>query len=294
MGQVKKKICIVDDDEGVHEFLSEYIRSISKDVVVTHAFNGHEGLVKLDGLKFDLLITDLNMPHMKGGNMLKHVLRLNKKYVPDHILVFSGLINPSEMEPSKIKNLTYMSKPFDENEFNEYLKRTIRLKSDYRFDDVTDEKYLSPFIEGIKEVSRLSFDLDVNFVRATTVSIASKTSYDLASNGSFLGENFHASFILGMSKETFFSYLKSGKNLDISSISEKSVSHFNSLFKQIIEYSQRKLKDMGESVSYTMSEAVFGEKVQLVNFFKGRSFMLEFESKGRPFYLEVVLKKSYL
>ncbi|WP_127717915.1 two-component system response regulator [Halobacteriovorax sp. HLS] len=294
MSLAKKKICIVDDDKGVHEFLSEYIRSISKEVVITHAYNGHEGLVKLDGIKFDLLITDLNMPHMKGGNMLKHVLRLNKNYVPDNILVFSGLIDPNEMEPSKIKNLTYMSKPFDEGDFNEYLRRTIRLKSSYKFDDVVDQKYLVPFVEAVKEVSRLSYNLDIHFCTATNMDRRNEAEYELAATGNFQGDNFHASFILSMDKQTYFSYIKSGKGHDFTILTEKSVEHFNTLFKQIVEFTQRRLYELGEKVNYTVSDVIFGEDVKLVNFFKGKNFILEFEAKGRPFYLEIVLKKSYL
>ncbi|HEX7873514.1 MAG TPA: response regulator [Sphingobium sp.] len=43
---------------------------------VTEAADGLEGLAKAQGSKFDLIITDLNMPNMDGLSMIKEVRKL--------------------------------------------------------------------------------------------------------------------------------------------------------------------------------------------------------------------------
>ena len=288
----KKRICIVDDDGGVHEFLEDYIKSFSKDVIITHAYNGHEGLVKLEGVKFDLLITDLNMPHMKGGNMLKHVLRLKKNLVPDNILVFSGYVEPEKMKPTKIKNLTYMSKPFDESEFNKYLFNSLKIKSSNKFKTASDTKIINPFVHAVKEVSRLSFEKDVElkkiFVRDSIIPL----EFNIACSVNFFCEDLHGSFILGMKSESYFSYLKSGKDINIKILTDKSSRHFKVLTEQVMELAQRELSSIGEKVHYTITEVEFGENVEIVHLFKGPKLVLEFEENGRQFYLEMVLKKA--
>ena len=288
----KKRICIVDDDKGVHEFLEDYIRSVTKDVIVTHAFNGHEGLLKLDGIKFDLLITDLNMPQMKGGNMLKHLFRMNKLYIPEHILIFSGFIDTENLKPTKIKNLTYMSKPFDEDDFNQYLNRILNLKAFHKFENISDTKFINPFIEAVKEVSRLSFDHDVELKKVFLKKSTDHFSEQLACSVNFFCEDMHGSFIFEMSQELYFSFLKQGKGIDINKLTDKSTRHFKSLTEQIADYSQRKLNALGERVHYTISEVEYGERVELPHLFKGPNLVLEFDNLSRPFHLEIVLKKS--
>lgn len=288
----KKRICIVDDDKGVHEFLEDYIRSFTKDVIITHAYNGHEGLVKMDGIKFDLLISDLNMPHMKGGNMLKHVFRMNKKFIPDHILVFSGLVDPENMKPTKIKNLTYMSKPFDETDFNQYLNMVLKVNSIHKFENISDTKFINPFIEAVKEVSRLSFEHDVELKRVFVKKPTDHFSEQLACSVNFFCDDMHGSFVFEMSQELYFSFLKQGKDIDINKLTDKSTRHFKSLTEQIADYSQRKLSAMGEQVHYTISEVEYGERVELPHLFKGPNLVLEFENDSRPFHMEIILKKS--
>jgi CheY-like chemotaxis protein len=288
----KKRICIVDDDNGVHEFLEDYIRSFSKDVLITHAYNGHEGLVKLEGARFDLLITDLNMPHMKGGNMLKHLFRLNKRMVPENILVFSGYVDPKKMAPTKVKNLTYMSKPFDEIEFNKYLYKSLHLKAHHKFKNVSDTTIINPFVHAVREVSRLSFDHEVELKRLFIKDSIVPFEFNLACSVNFFCDDLHGCFVLGMQSDTYFSYLKTGKDIDIKVLTDKSSRHFKTFTEQVMEFAQRELTNLGEKVHYTISEVEYGENVELVHLFKGPKLALEFEENGRQFYLEMVLKKS--
>ena len=68
---IKKKILIVDDSEMVRNFHSYIIKMFGYEVET--AENGAVALEKLLCDKFDLLVTDINMPKMDGYELIKNV-----------------------------------------------------------------------------------------------------------------------------------------------------------------------------------------------------------------------------
>lgn len=292
MGLERKKICIVDDDHGVHDFLDDYISSICKESFITHAFNGHEGLTKIEATKYDLLITDLNMPHMKGGNMLKHILRLKKESVPSNILVLSGFVEADKEGPGKIKNLTYMSKPFDSNRFNEYLNQSLKIKGKKEFENITNVKVMNPFTEAIQKVASLSFHSEVDFNRIFVRTDVNKLEVNILSSSMICNDDLRGSVILGLPFDVYSSLIKNGKDTSIASLSEKNSHYINEFFNQVLEYVARVLKKKGEDLVFSSPATEYGENVMFNHFFKGPKLTVEFDYKGRPFYLEFVLLKS--
>ncbi|MFA5188142.1 MAG: response regulator [Patescibacteria group bacterium] len=67
------KILLVDDLERMRNAIKWLLRP-KKDFEIVEAENGQQALEKLEQEKFDLLITDYQMPVMDGLNLIKHVL----------------------------------------------------------------------------------------------------------------------------------------------------------------------------------------------------------------------------
>lgn len=103
-------ILIVDDEEGLREILKFYLKELGH--LVDQASNGKEALeiyTKNPG-KYDLIISDIQMPYMDGLTMLKKMSELTpnrSKY-----LVISGGVN---VDFNKINEIVdgYLPKPFD-------------------------------------------------------------------------------------------------------------------------------------------------------------------------------------
>jgi two-component system, chemotaxis family, chemotaxis protein CheY len=69
-----KRILTVDDSASVRQMVSFTLRKAGYEVV--EAVDGKDGLAKVSSGKFDLIITDLNMPNMDGIEMITAVRKL--------------------------------------------------------------------------------------------------------------------------------------------------------------------------------------------------------------------------
>lgn len=63
-----KTILVVDDSASVRQVIGIALRGAGYDVIV--AFDGKDGLSKLNGQKIHLVISDVNMPNMNGIEFL--------------------------------------------------------------------------------------------------------------------------------------------------------------------------------------------------------------------------------
>ena len=67
-----KSILVTDDSAIMRMFLVMNLKRMLK-VNITEAVNGLDALAKLKSGKFDLLLTDMNMPEMNGAELVRYV-----------------------------------------------------------------------------------------------------------------------------------------------------------------------------------------------------------------------------
>lgn len=64
-----KSILVVDDSASVRQVVGMALRGAGHEVV--EAIDGQDALTKLDGRKFHLVVSDVNMPNMDGISFVK-------------------------------------------------------------------------------------------------------------------------------------------------------------------------------------------------------------------------------
>jgi two-component system chemotaxis response regulator CheY len=74
---MSKTILIVDDSSSLRTVVKMALVRAGYEVV--EAGDGEEALTKLDGRKYNLIVSDVNMPRMDGITFLTHV-KANAKY----------------------------------------------------------------------------------------------------------------------------------------------------------------------------------------------------------------------
>ncbi len=101
-------VLLVEDEDPVRLFGARALRS--KGYKVIEASNGEVALELLREERFDLLITDMIMPHVNGATV---ITAARKAYPEMPVICISGYTEESmAKEMHNIKNLKFLAKPF--------------------------------------------------------------------------------------------------------------------------------------------------------------------------------------
>lgn len=107
---MKKCILVVDDSTTVRKFVSVSLSMQGFEVVT--ACDGMDALEKLPQKKFDLVITDLNMPTMDGFEFIRN-LKSNPEYKDLPVIILTSLSDDMNREEGKRLGVdSYVVKPF--------------------------------------------------------------------------------------------------------------------------------------------------------------------------------------
>jgi two-component system chemotaxis response regulator CheY len=119
-----KRILTVDDSASMRQMVSFTLRKEGYEV--TEAVDGKDGLAKFAGIKFDLIITDLNMPNMDGIEMITAVRKLpGYSFVP--ILMLSTESQAEKKDAGRKAGATgWIVKPFNAEQLIAVVKKLVK------------------------------------------------------------------------------------------------------------------------------------------------------------------------
>ena len=118
-----KLILTVDDSAVIRQTVSFTLRNAGYETV--EASDGEDAVTKLAG-KFDLIITDLNMPRMDGLGLIKHIRgnQGSNRYVP--ILVLTTESQASKKTDAKNAGATgWIVKPFRQDQLVAVVRKVL-------------------------------------------------------------------------------------------------------------------------------------------------------------------------
>ena len=106
----KARILVVDDEEGMCEFLQYLLEGEGYEVDVAHS--GDQALAKVEESSFDLILADIKMPGIDGLEMLRHMREADENTV---VIVMTGYSSlESAIKAIKYDASDYLTKPFDD------------------------------------------------------------------------------------------------------------------------------------------------------------------------------------
>jgi CheY-like chemotaxis protein len=100
-----RKVLVIDDDPLIRQFIVEHLRDVGYEV--TEARDGESGLALLDGFEPDLLIIDIRLPGMHGGEVGK---RARERLPKAPIVFISGYSD--RVEEAAALGALILRKPF--------------------------------------------------------------------------------------------------------------------------------------------------------------------------------------
>jgi two-component system chemotaxis response regulator CheY len=106
-----KSILVVDDTRSMRKMVAAVLAGAGYDVA--EAGDGIEALDLAKGRRFDLVVTDHNMPRMDGVTLVRE-LRTMADYDPVALIVLSTEVDPAVKQRGREAGATgWMAKPFD-------------------------------------------------------------------------------------------------------------------------------------------------------------------------------------
>ncbi len=117
------KILAVDDSVSIRQMVGHTLRDAGYDVETAN--DGRDALSKITGTKFDVVISDVNMPNMGGFELVK-ALREKPQYKFVPILMLTTETSADKKMQGKSAGATgWLVKPFNPETLLKTLKRVV-------------------------------------------------------------------------------------------------------------------------------------------------------------------------
>ena len=121
MEKIKYHILVVDDDDRIRVLVKEYL--VENNFIVSTANSAEEAKIKLDYLKFDLIVLDVMMPGQNGFELTKEIKK--NSAVPIILLTAKGEVE-NRIEGLELGADDYLGKPFEPKELLLRVKNIIK------------------------------------------------------------------------------------------------------------------------------------------------------------------------
>ena len=118
------RVLIVDDDRAMCQLLIDLLRDDGYDAEV--AYDGESALAKYRAVRFDLTITDLMMPKMRGIELVQRLREIDSGALVLLITAFGTI--ESAVEAMRAGAFHYVTKPFHNDEILIQVKRALEQK----------------------------------------------------------------------------------------------------------------------------------------------------------------------
>lgn len=122
---MKARILVVDDEESIREFLNIMLRKEGYEVTCVE--DGQKAMDILKKKSFEMVISDLQMPHVTGLELLKFV---KENYADTMFLLITAFgTTETAVEAMKIGAYDYITKPFKLDEVRINIANALRSKT---------------------------------------------------------------------------------------------------------------------------------------------------------------------
>ena len=121
MEKIKYHILVVDDDDRIRVLVKEYL--VENNFIVSTANSAEEAKIKLDYLKFDLIVLDVMMPGQNGFELTKEIKK--NSAMPIILLTAKGEVE-NRIEGLELGADDYLGKPFEPKELLLRIKNIIK------------------------------------------------------------------------------------------------------------------------------------------------------------------------
>jgi DNA-binding NtrC family response regulator len=118
------RLLLVDDDPNMQRMVALFLNK--KNYKLEIAGNGRKALDLLDNNKFDLIISDMQMPLMDGSTLLRKMREKKIKTPVILISAYTSLNMPNEIDTTDFVAILF--KPFDSSNLISSIEKVLKIK----------------------------------------------------------------------------------------------------------------------------------------------------------------------
>ncbi|WP_165216323.1 response regulator [Affinirhizobium pseudoryzae] len=117
------RILTVDDSASIR--LTTRVALSNAGYAITEAVDGLDGLSKLKGGQYDLVVTDLNMPNMDGLTMIRELRKIPSCMGVPVIFLTTESDNELKQQAKSAGATGWLTKPFDPESLVKIVKKVL-------------------------------------------------------------------------------------------------------------------------------------------------------------------------
>lgn len=111
------KILICEDEQFLLDTLEDLIELRLSSCQITKATNGLDGFIAAQDEQFDLIITDHEMPFMRGAALIIALRTRLTKNKDTPVIMLSANIDDKMRQNLMVQNVKFIEKPFTPDDF---------------------------------------------------------------------------------------------------------------------------------------------------------------------------------
>jgi two-component system chemotaxis response regulator CheY len=126
-----KKVVLVDDSAAVLMIADEALEDlVEAGVIEFTTYDNPENVLSdvKNGMVFDLLITDINMPQMTGFDLISQIKRIPAVKAKPTIALTTENSPDMKSQGKKVGLVGWLTKPFSDDKLQMSIKRVLRIK----------------------------------------------------------------------------------------------------------------------------------------------------------------------
>ena len=126
-----KKVVLVDDSAAVLMIADEALEGlVEAGVIEFTTYDNPENVLSdvKNGMVFDLLITDINMPQMTGFDLISQIKKIPAVRTKPAIALTTENSPDMKAQGKKVGLVGWLTKPFSDDKLQMSIKRVLRIK----------------------------------------------------------------------------------------------------------------------------------------------------------------------
>jgi CheY-like chemotaxis protein len=118
-----QRILVVDDDPAVAELLAEFLTDEGHQVDV--AEHGKAALVRMESIRYDVVLSDLRMPELNGPGLYREVRQRFPEMLDRFVFITGDSLTEETREFLERSTVPYLSKPLSIENLHRVVQRII-------------------------------------------------------------------------------------------------------------------------------------------------------------------------